>query len=146
MANAARKDRKRLATTGEHNPTKEGTPKAAPPKRRRVLALKAMPADPRRTAAAPKAATAAAGAPKITSRQATPALETATQRAAAPLSASDSKPSGQTAPPGPPARPAAAGETDGLRAQFPIPDAEALARNIGQAIEQGGEVLAVDFH
>ncbi len=44
--------------------------------------------------------------------------------------------------PTPPARPAAAGETDGLRAQFPIPDAEALARNIGQAVEQGGEVLA----
>ena len=46
MANAARKDRKRLATTGEHNPTKERTPKAAPPKRRRAPALKAMPADP----------------------------------------------------------------------------------------------------
>ena len=157
MANTARKDRKRLATTDERNPTKESTPeprakrkrtsafaeapKAAPPKRRRTLALKAMPADPERTAAAPNAVSAAPGALKIASPQATPTQETATQRTAAPLSASDLTPSGQAAPP-PPARPAAANVTDGLRAQFPIPDAEALARNIGQAIEQGGEVLA----
>ena len=138
------------------NPTKESTPKprakrkrtsaaaeapkAAPPKRRRTPALKAMPADPERTAAAPNAVSAAPGALKIASPQATPTQETSTQRTAAPLSASNSKPSRQAVPP--PARPAAAGETDGLRAQFPIPNAEALARNIGQAIEQGGEVLA----
>ena len=157
MANTARKDRKRLATIHERNPTKESTPKpgakrkhtsasaeapkAAPPKRRRTPALKAMPADPERTAAAPNAVSAAAGALKIASPQPTPTRETATQRTAAPLSASDLTPSGQAAPP-PPARLAAADVTDGLRTQFPIPDAEALARNIGQAIEQGGEVLA----
>ena len=101
-----------------------------------------MPADSERIAAAPKAASAAHGALKIASPQATPTQETATRRTAAPLSASDSKPSGQAAPPAPPARAAAAGETDGLGAQFPIPDAEALVRNIGLAIEQGGEVLA----
>ena len=49
---------------------------------------------------------------------------------------------GQASRPARPALPAVAGETDGLRAQFPIPTAEALARNIGQATEQGGELLA----
>ena len=143
MANTARKDRKHLATTEERNPTKESTPKprakrkstrafaeapkVATPKRRSAPALKAIPADPERTAAAPNAISAAPGALKIASAPTTPTQETSTQRTAAPP---------------PPARPAAAGETDGLRAQFPIPDAEALARNIGQAIEQGGEVLA----
>jgi hypothetical protein len=153
VANTASKDRKRHATTDERNPTKESArelrakrkrtsasaeaPKAASPKRRRTLALKAMPADPERTAAAPSAVSAAAGALKIASPQATPTQETAAQRTAEPLSASDLTPSGQVAPP--PARLAAANVTDGLRAQFPIPDAEALARNIGQAIEQLGQ-------
>jgi polyhydroxyalkanoate synthase subunit PhaC len=140
MANAARKDRKRLATTGEHNATKERTPKAAPPKRRRAPALKAMPADPQRTAAAPKAPSAAPGALEIALPPAAPTQETSTQGTAAPLSASDSTLSGQAPPP--PASPPAEGEADGLRPQFPIPDAEALARNMGQVIEQGGEVLA----
>ena len=158
MANIARIDRKRLATTDERHPTKKGppkprakrkrtsaaakAPKAAPPKRRRTPALKAMPADPEITAAAPNAVSAAPGALKMASPQATPTQGTATQRTAAPLSASDSKPSRQAVAPMPPAHPADAGETDGLRAQFPIPNAEALARNIGQAVEQGGEVLA----
>jgi polyhydroxyalkanoate synthase subunit PhaC len=140
MANAARKDRKRLATTGEHNATKERTPKAAPPKRRRAPALKAMPADPQRTASAPKAPSAAPGALEIALAPAAPTQETSTQGTAAPLSTSDSTLSGQAPPP--PASPPAGGEADGLRAQFPIPDAEALARNMGQAIEQGGELLA----
>jgi polyhydroxyalkanoate synthase subunit PhaC len=140
MANAARKDRKRLETTGEHNPTKERTPKAAPPKRRRAPALKAMPADPQRTAAAPKAPSAAPGALEIALPPAAPTQETSTQGTTAPLSASDSTLSGQAPPP--PASPPAEGEADGLRPQFPIPDAEALARNMGQVIEQGGEVLA----
>ena len=120
MANTARKDRKRLATTHERNPTKESTPKpgakrkrtsaaaeapkAAPPKRRTTPALKAMPADPERTAAAPNAARAAAGALKIASPQPTPTRETATQRTAAPLSVSDLTPSGQAAPPARPPR------------------------------------------
>ena len=131
MANTARKDRKRLATTHERNPTKESTPKprakrkstrafaeapkVATPKRRSAPALKAIPADPERTAPAPNAISAAPGALKIASAPTTPTQETSTQRTAAPP---------------PPARPAAAGETDGLRAQYPIPDAEALARNI----------------
>ena len=118
MDNTARKDRKRLATTDEHNPTKESAPeprakrkrtsataeapKAAPPKRRRAPALKAMPADPERTAAAPKALSAAPGALKIALPPATPTQETSTQGTAAPLSASDSKPSDK--PPPPPAR------------------------------------------
>ena len=121
MANTARKDRKRLATTDERNPTKESTPKpgakrkrtsasaeapkAAPPERRTRPALKAMPADPERTAAAPNAVSAAAGALKIASPQATPTQETATQRTAAPLSESDSTPFGQARrrrPPGSP--------------------------------------------
>ncbi len=143
MANTARKHRKHLATTEERNPTKESTPKprakrkstrafaeapkVATPKRRSAPALKAIPADPERPAAAPNAISAAPGALKRDSAPTTPTQETSTQRTAAPP---------------PPARPAAAGETDGLRAQSPIPDAEALARNIGQAIEQGGEVLA----
>ena len=65
MANIARIDRKRLATTDERHPTKKSppkprakrkrtsaaaeAPKAAPPKRRRTPALKAMPADPEST-------------------------------------------------------------------------------------------------
>jgi polyhydroxyalkanoate synthase subunit PhaC len=165
MANIARIDRKRLATTDERlattdgrHPTKKSppkprakrkrtsaaaeSPKAAPPKRRRTPALKAMPADPESTAAAPNAASAAPGALKTASPQASPTQESATHRTAAPLSARDSKPSRQAVALMPPALPADAGETDGLRAQFPIPNAEALARNIGQAVEQGGEVLA----
>ncbi len=83
MANIARIDRKRLATTDERHPTKESppelrakrkrtsaaaeAPKAAPPKRRRTPALKAMPADPESTAAAPNAVSAAPGALKIAS-------------------------------------------------------------------------------
>ena len=122
MANIARIDRKRLATTDERHPTKKSppkprakrkrtsasaeAPKAAPPKRRRTPALKAMPADPEITAAAPNAVSAAPGALKIASPQATPTQETATQRTAAPLSASDSKPSRQAvAPSRPPAPP-----------------------------------------
>ena len=92
MANTARKDRKRLATTDERDPTKESTPeprakrkstsafaeapKVAPPKRRRTPALKAMPADPERTAAAPNAVSAAPGALKIASAPTTPTQET----------------------------------------------------------------------
>ena len=116
--------------------------KASPPKPRRTPRLKAMPVGSERIPAAAKAATAAHGALKIASPQATPTQETATRRSAAPLSASDSKPSGQAAPVALAARAAAAGETDSLGAQFPIPDAAALVRNIGLAIEQGGEVLA----
>src|ERR1700733_7453876 len=115
MANAARKDRKRLATTDERDPTKESAPeprakrkrtsafaeapRAAPPKRHRTPALKAMPADPEITAAAPNAVSAAPGAQKIASPQATPTHEGATKRTAAPLSASDSKPSRQAVAP-----------------------------------------------
>ena len=115
---------------------------AAPPEPRSTPPLKAKPTDSERTGAAPKAASAAPGALKIAAPRATPTQETATQQTAAPKSASDSTRSGQAAPPPRPALPAAAGETDGLRAQFPIPNAEALARNTGQAIEQGGKVLA----
>ncbi len=157
MDNTARIDRKRLAMINERDPTTASAPslrakrkrtsgsaeaaptalpqadppnppeatRATPPKPRKTPPPKAMPADSERIPAATNAVTAAPGALKM-----------------APLSASGSKPPGQAAPPAPPARSAAAGETDGLRAQFPIPDAEALARNIGQAIEQGGEVLA----
>jgi hypothetical protein len=149
MANNARIER--FAPTDERHPTKNGPPKprakrkrtsaaAAAPKRRRTPAPKAMPADPENRAAAPNAVSAAPGALKTVSPQATPTQQSATHRTAAPLSARDSKPSRQAV--APPAHPADAGETDGLRAQFPIPNAEALARNIGQAIEQGGEVLA----
>ena len=115
---------------------------AAPPEPRSTPPLKAKPADSERTGAAPKAASAAHGALKIAAPRATPTQETATQQTVAPQSASNSMRSGQAAPPARPALPAVAGETDGLRAQFPIPTAEALARNIGQAIEQGGKVLA----
>jgi poly[(R)-3-hydroxyalkanoate] polymerase subunit PhaC len=115
---------------------------AAPPEPRSTPPLKAKPADSERTGAAPKAASAAHGALKIAAPRATPTQETATQQTVAPQSASDSTRSGQAAPPARPALPGVAGETDGLRAQFPIPTAEALARNIGQAIEQGGKVLA----
>ena len=88
MAKTTSKDRKRLATTDERNPRKESArelrakrkrtsafaeaPKAAPPKRRRTLALKAMPADPEITAAAPNAVSVAPGALNIASPQATP--------------------------------------------------------------------------
>ena len=119
MANIARIDRKRLATTDERHPTKNGppkprakrtsaaaeAPKAAPLKRRRTPALKGMPADPEIAAAAPNAVSAAPRAQKIASPQATPTQETATQRTAAPLSASDSKPSRQAVAPTPPASP-----------------------------------------
>ena len=115
---------------------------AAPPEPRSTPPLKAKPAESERTGAAPKAASAASGALKIAAPRATPTQETATQQMAAPQSASNSPRSGQAAPPARPALPAAAVETDGLRAQFPIPNAEALARNIGLAIEQGGKVLA----
>ena len=120
MANTARKDRKRLATTDERNPTKESAPKlrakrkrasgsaeapkAAPPKRRRTPALKAMPPDPDRTAAAPNAESAAPGALKMASPQARSAQEIAPRPPAAPLSASDSKPSGQAPTPRAPRR------------------------------------------
>ena len=115
---------------------------AAPPEPRSTPPLKAKPAELQQTGAAPKAASAASGALKIAAPRATPTQETATQQMAAPQSASDLPRSGQAAPPARPALPAAAVETDGLRAQFPIPNAEALARNIGLAIEQGGKVLA----
>src|SRR3984957_18490608 len=75
MANIARIDRERIATTDERHPTKKGppkprakrkrtsaaaeAPKAVPPKRRRTPALKAMPADPEITAAAPNAVSSA---------------------------------------------------------------------------------------
>jgi hypothetical protein len=75
MANIARIDRKRIATIDERHPTKKGppkpraarkrtsaaaeAPKAALPKRRRTRALKAMPADPEITAAAPNAVSSA---------------------------------------------------------------------------------------
>ena len=111
MADAARKDPKRLATTDERNPTR-----------------KAMAANPESTAAAPKVASP-------------PAIPTQETASAAPLSASDSKLSGQAAASTSAARPSA-GETAGLGGRFPIADAGALARNVGQAMEQGGEVLA----
>ncbi len=104
---------------------------AAPPEPRSTPPLKAKAAESERTGAAPKAASAASGALKIAAPRAPPTQETATQQTSAPQSASDSTGSGQAATPARPALPAAAGETDGLRAQFPIPTAEALARNIG---------------
>ena len=107
MADAARKDPKRLATTDERNPTR-----------------KAMAANPESTAAAPKVASP-------------PAIPTQETASAAPLSASDSKLSGQAAASTSAARPSA-GETAGLGGRFPIADAGALARNVGQAMEQGG--------
>ena len=67
MANTARKDRKRLATTGERNPTKERTPKPRAKRKRpsgrqggakRGAAKPCLPTH-ERTAAAPKAPSAA---------------------------------------------------------------------------------------
>ena len=115
--------------------------KATLPKPCSTPTPKAMSAGPEHTASAPNAVSAAPRGAKMASPPATPTRETATQLTAAPLSASDAKSSGHAASPTPPARPAG-GEKDGLTGQFPIPDAQALARNIGQAIEQGGEVLA----
>ena len=154
MANTARKDRKRLATTDERNPTKESAPKlrakrkrasgsaeapkAAPPKRRETPALKAMPPDPDRTAAAPNAESAAPGALKMASPQASSAQEIAPRPPAAPLSASDSKPSGQAPAPTPRARPAAANVRGANRANDAVHqslglDAAALPRRASGA-------------
>ena len=129
--NTARMDSKRLATIGERDPEAATVPELRAKRKRTTGSAEAAPtallqADP------PKAAKATPPEPRSSPPQLT----------AAPLSANDAKPSGQAASPTPPARPAAAGENDGLTRQFPIPDAEALTRNIGQAIEQGGEVLA----
>ena len=123
-ARSLRAKPKRTSESAEETPS--ASPHADPPNLpeapRATPGLKAKPTDPDLIPGAAKAESVAPGSLKV----------------AAPLSASDSKPSVQAAPP-PPAR---AAETGGLRARFPIPDAEALARNIGQAMEEGGEVLA----
>jgi polyhydroxyalkanoate synthase len=148
MDNTADVDRKRLATIDERDPTTaslratrkrtsksagaapSASPQADPPNPPEepgaTPALKARPADPEFIPAAAKDESAAPGALNMV----------------APLSASVSKLYVHAAPPPPPARAAVDGETDGLRARFPIPNAEALARNMGQAMEEGGEVLA----
>ena len=172
MANVVPIDRKRQTTTDQRRPTKQGARelpaerkptsasakapatasprsdptgpsearKAASPKPPRTPLLKARAVDPEFTTAAPKAAPALPGAPKAAAPPATPPPETSAQPAAAPLSAIVSTPIEQAPPP--PARPAAGAETGRLAPQFPIPDANALARNIGEAMERGGEVLA----
>ena len=140
MDNTADVDRKRLATIDERDPTTaslratrkrtsksagaapSASPQADPPNPPEAPgatpALKARPADPEFIPAAAKDESAAPGVLNMV----------------APLSASVSKLSVHAAPSPPPARAAVAGETDVLRARFPIPDAEALVRNMGQAM------------
>jgi polyhydroxyalkanoate synthase len=146
MAHISRIDRKGLATADGRNPKKDSAGELRDERRRASAAAEAptivlpqmappKPSHPKRTVAAPKPESTAPGAQETASPQ-----ETAAQPTTAKLSAPETPPIGQAPPPA--GRPAAAGETDGVAAQFQIRDANALARNIGQAIEQGGEVLA----
>ncbi len=153
MDNTARTDSKRLGPSGEGDATTARAPKLRAKRKRTSGSAEAAssaapqadppspPEAPGETPPRPRATPPLKAMPAGSGRRAVATTAvSATPRA--PLSASDSTPAGQAAPPALPARPAVAGETDGFRAQFPIPDAEALARNMGQAVEEGGEVLA----
>src|SRR5271165_5840705 len=132
-------------------------PQAEPPQ-----APAAKTATPRREPAKPMPATAAPVARETPApRQAPGRQATEIQTAAAPPETAQStaptppEPAGSAAPAPPPLAktdkpPAAAGlapaaapaNSSSAGAQYPAPDVEALARNIGQAIEQGGKVMA----
>ncbi len=154
MANTSPNDRKRAPKSDEREPTKASAAKprakqklsgASPqseapasvkphkgssPKPRKAAARIAASAGSDRKAASPVARNTIAPS-------AAPTHENAPQRTTAPSAAHQPAKS-----PAPTARPTDAGEGHDPNVQYPIPDPEALAHNIANAIEHGGKALA----
>ncbi len=156
MASTRPKDGKRPATRAKRDPARAAAP--IPRAIQKPASAPAEPAPPARAEpgrAAPKisrrkaepaAAERKASAPKPIAPHAPPKQKAASRPAAAGSAARQARyefaPAAPSTAPAPPPRSAAAGDGEPLATQYPTPDPEALARNIANAIEQGGKALA----